>query len=135
MSFIGRAEIETQIILRRLLNPYLIRTQAELTHLISPSEYRMLDKEIQQHKFDMIIFRKKMPKLVVEVNYKHGEKAAKKWREIFDPMMKRFGHETLVIHDYECDSLFLPQDYSKHKLSWNDVIDVINALKTQKISI
>jgi len=82
----------------------------------------------------MVVYRgSKDPLLVVEVNYKHGEKAAEKWRNIFDPMLKRHGHETLLVHDYECDYLFKPQDYTKHISSWDDVIDVCNALKTQKI--
>lgn len=135
MSFIGRAEPQVELILTRLLDAKLIKTQVPLRSMINDSEYFTLNEEIQKHKFDMIIYRNTNdPIIVVEVNYKHKEKAAKKWRTIFEPMLKRFGHETLVIHDYECESLFKPQDYSKHKLSWNDVIDVCNALKLSNIS-
>jgi len=83
----------------------------------------------------MVIFRRNKPHLIVEINFKHGEQAAKKWREIFEPMLKRYKHDILLIQDYECDYLFKPEDYTKHVLSWNDVLDVCNALKLSKISI
>lgn len=134
-DFIGRAETEVQSILTNLLSPQLIRTQVPLFTVIGADEYELLDKEIKQHKFDMMVYRGHQPKVIVEVNYKHGEKAAKKWREIFDPMLKKYGYEILLIHDYECDYLFKPQDYTKHKSSWNDVIDVCIALKLCQISI
>jgi len=134
MSFIGRAEPEVELILTELLSPELIRTQVPLYVLIDTDEYESLDKEIKQHKFDMMVYRKNQPELIVEVNYKHGEKAAKKWREIFDPMLKRYGYEILLVHDYECDHLFKPQDYTKHKSSQNDVTDVKNALKLCNVS-
>lgn len=134
MSYMGRAEKETENILNIILNASLIRTQVPLTALIDYTEYTTLREEVQKHKFDMVIYRKNTdPLLVVEVNYKHGEAAAKKWRQIFEPMLRRYKHEILLIHDYECDYLFEPQDYTKHVPSWNDVIDVINALKVCKI--
>lgn len=133
MSFVGRAEKEVEIILTRLLNPDLIRTQVPLTTLIYNFEYQTLREEVQKHKFDMVVFRRNKPHLIVEVNFKHGNQAAQKWTDIFEPLLKRYGHEILLIKDYECEYLFKPQDYTKHILSWNDVIDVINALKTQKI--
>lgn len=135
MNFIGRAEPEVEFILTRLLDASLIKTQVPLRSLINDSEYFTLSEEVQKHKFDMIIYRRaKDPILVVEVNYKHKEKAAKKWRTIFEPMLKRYGHQTLTINDYECDHLFQPQDYSKHKLSWRDVVDVCYALELSNIS-
>jgi len=134
-DFIGRAESEVESILTQLLYPELIRTQVPLSVVIGTAgEYELLDKEIKQHKFDMVVYRENQSKLIVEVNYKHGEKAAKKWRNIFDPLLKKYGYEILLIHDYECDYLFKPQDYTKHKSSWNDVIDVCNALKMCEIS-
>lgn len=135
MSFIGRAEPEVELILSRLLDAKLIKTQVPLRSLINDSEYFTLNEEVQKHKFDMIIYRhSRDPIIVVEVNYKHKEKAAKKWRTIFEPMLKKYGHETLTINDYECDHLFKPQDYSKHQLTWDDTIDVCNALKLSNIS-
>lgn len=134
MNFIGRAEPEVELILTRLLSPELIRTQVPLYQVISAGEYESLDKEIKQHKFDMVVYRRNQPKLIVEVNFKHGEKAAKKWRTIFEPMLKSYGYEILLIRDYECDYLFKPLDYSKHQLTWNDTIDVCNALKLSNIS-
>ncbi len=135
MSFIGRAEPQVEEILTILLNPELINLQVPLYNLIPLTEFQSLNEEVQKHKFDMVVYRKNQPKLIVEVNYKHKEKAAKKWSCIFEPMLKKYGHETLLIKDYECDFLFKPEDYSKHKLSWDDVIDVCNALKTSKLSL
>lgn len=134
MSFIGRAEPEVKFILNRLLAPKIILEQVLLYYLIPKSEYEILDKEIKQHKFDLVVHKQDGKKIVVEVNYKHKEKAAKKWRIIFEPMLQKYGHETLTIKDYECESLFKPLDYSKHKLSWDDTIDVCNALKLSNIS-
>lgn len=133
MSFIGRAEKEVEEILTRVLLPDLIRTQVPLEQIINQSEWQTLNEEVQKHKFDLLVLRKDKPDIIVEINYKHKEKAAKKWREIFDPMLKKYGYDTLLIHDYECNYLFKPQDYNKHILSWNDMIDIINALKSQKI--
>lgn len=133
-TWIGRAEPEVELILTRLLSPELIRTQVPLEQVIGAGEYESLDIEIKQHKFDMVVYRGYQPKLIVEVNYKHKEKAARKWRTIFEPMLKSYGYEILLVHDYECDYLFKPQDYSKHQLTWNDTIDVCNALKLSNIS-
>lgn len=133
MSFIGRAEKEVEEILTRLLLPDLIRVQVSLKEIINTSEFYILGKEVQKHIFDLLVVRRDKPDIIVEINYKHKEKAAKKWREIFEPLLKKHGYDILLIHDYECDYLFKPQDYIKHILSYNDMIDVINALKTQKI--
>jgi len=135
MSFIGRAEEQVSTILYQLLEPEMIRSQALLINFVDVAEYMSLDEEIQQHKFDLVVYRKNKPNVIVEINYKHKEKAAKKWRTIFDPMLKRYGHETLVIHDYECLSLFKPQDYSKHISSEQDIRDVINAIQVSKITL
>lgn len=132
-DFVGRAEKEVQFILNRLLAPKIILEQVPLYYLIPKVEYEILDKEIKQHKFDLAVHKHNGKKIIVEVNYKHGEKAARKWSEIFEPMLRKNEHETLVINDYECDYLFKPQDYSEHKLTFGDFQDVINAMVTQKI--
>jgi len=130
MSFIGRAEKEVELILKKLFYPSKIFSQIPLKQLISLDEYNFLNEEVQKHKFDLYVYDFR---LIVEVNYKHGEKAAKKWRTIFQPLLKKHNIQTLTISDYECESLFEPQNYSNHKNSWNDYTDVINALITQKI--
>lgn len=136
MSFIGRAEPQVCTILSRLLNATLIKPQVPLSELIPQEEFNILNEEVQKHKFDLVVYRKtKDPLLIVEVNYHHKEKAARKWRTIFKPLLEKYGHQTLTIHDYDCEYLFKPQDYTKHILSWGDVMDVCNALKTQKISL
>lgn len=132
-DFVGRAEKEVSFILNRLLAPKIILEQVPLYYLIPKVEYELLDKEFKQHKFDLVVHKHNGKKIIVEVNYKHGEKAARKWSEIFVPMLQKQGHETLAIHDYECNYLFKPQDYSKHKLTFGDFQDVINAMVTQKI--
>lgn len=132
-NFVGRAEHEVKFILNRILNPKIILEQVPLYYLIPKAEYQILDKEIKQHKFDLAVHKHNGKKIIVEVNYKHGEKAARKWSEIFVPMLQKQGHETLAIHDYECNYLFKPQDYSKHKLTYYDFVDVLNAMITDKI--
>lgn len=131
MSFIGRAEPEVEHILKKLFDTRIV-SQLPLKSLIPKSVFDSLDEEIQKHKFDLYLYDQHM---VVEVNYKHKEKAARKWRTIFEPLLRKYNIKTLTIHDYECESLFEPADYSKHVLSWDDIIDVINALKTQNISL
>jgi len=132
-DFIGRAEPQTKLILSRLLSPDIIKIQVPLYTLIPILEFNLLDPEVQKHKFDMVLYKKNTPHLIVEVNFKHGEKAAKKWRTIFKPLLEKYHHQTLTIDDYECSSLFKPQDYTTHILSWDDIQDVCNALKTQHI--
>jgi len=132
MNFIGRAEKEAQSIFKKLFNTDNISSQVSLQQLIPTEEFNWLNEEVQKHKFDLYVcdFR-----LIIEINYKHGEKAARKWRTIFKPLLEQYHYQTLTIDDYECESLFEPQDYSKHKSSWNDYNDIINAIITQKIAI
>jgi len=133
MSFIGRAEKESKQILKKLLNPIEIKEQVPLVDLIPYSEYHFFNEEVQKHNFDLMIITKTL-KIVVEINYKHKEKAARKWRVIFTPTLERLGYKLLVINDYECETLFKPQDYSKHKWSPQDDQDIINALKISNIN-
>jgi len=132
MSFIGRAEKESKKILKKLLNPIEIKEQVLLVDLIPYYEYQFFNDEVQKHKFDLLIITKTQ-KIVTEINYKHKEKAARKWHLIFTPTLERLGYTLLVINDYECETLFKPQNYSKHKWSPQDDQDIINALKTSGI--
>lgn len=138
MNIIGRAEPEVKLILTELLSPELIRTQVPLHTVISPGEYSLLDKEIKQHKFDMVVYRENQPKLIVEVNYKHGEKAAIKWRRIFSPMIKKLKNPCAIpvtIDDYECLTLFKHTKTNHTKLRKSDYQDVINALQLAGVSV
>ena len=106
-KFIGRAEPEVFKILQEIFPNTLIVPQFPLRKLIPYSWYNELDDEIKKHKFDFIVYTKKL--LVIEVNFKHGEKAAKKWRQIFAPMIKELknpGAIAVTINDYECLTLF-----------------------------
>jgi len=134
-EFVGRAEKLVKKILQSLLDPIEIRTQVKLQDLIPYDEYILFDTEFQKHKFDMVVEQKNKKLIVVEVNYKHGTKAAFKWNNVFDALLRKHGHLILLVKDYECDYLFKPQDYSKHKVSWYDVIDVIHALNMANIHV
>jgi len=134
MDFTGRAERETEIILNQLLHPTTIKPQVPLSALISSEEFNLYDEEIQKHKFDLVVDMSNYS-IIVEVNYKHKEKAAKKWRTIFEPLLEKNNYKTLVINDYDCDTLFKPQDYTKHRITWDDFVDIINALKLTNIQI
>ena len=93
-----------------------------------------MDQEIKNHKFDFVIYRK-TDIIVLEVNYKHGPKAAQKWVDIFIPLLKsstKFGHLKIIpitIDDYDCRSLFNLNSKKQHKITWDDYRDIIDALE------
>jgi len=135
-KFIGRAEPEVFKILKKVFPNTLIIPQFPLRKLIPYSWYNELDEEVQKHKFDFIVYTKDL--LVIEVNYKHGEKAAKKWRQIFAPMIKKLknpGAIPVTINDYECLTLFKHTKTNHTKLRKSDYTDVINALKLEGVSV
>ena len=127
-------EKESKKILKRLLNPIKIKEQVPLVDLIPYEEYNFFNDEVQKHKFDLLIITE-TEKIIVEINYKHKEKAARKWRVIFTPTLERLGYKLLIINDYDCETLFKPQDYSKHKWSKQDDQDIINALELAQIPL
>lgn len=133
MNFIGRAEKQVKEILYNIYPGILIVPQFPLRKLIPQSLYLTLNEEVQKHKFDFIVYTK--TKLVVEVNYKHGPKATKKWRQIFEPMIKDIEAIPVTVDDYECDSIFRHEITSVKPLNKADYQDVINALKLAKISV
>ncbi len=132
-QFIGRAEKEVKEILHKIYPGILIVPQFPLRKLIPHSLYNILNEEVQKHKFDFIVYTP--INLVVEVNYHHGPKAAKKWRQIFTPMIKDLQAIPVTINDYECDSIFRHDVTSTKPLKKADYQDVINALKLAKISV
>ena len=125
-QFIGRAEPEVQMILSKLFPKAIIKTQVPITQLILPEEAAVLDQEVLNHKCDMTV-QTANQYLVVEVNYAHKEKAAKKWRKIFAPALKRTGKIAVTIDDYDCIHLFKKGTHG-HKMTWEDYQDVINQL-------
>ena len=127
-QFIGRAENLTSKILHRLLVPAIIHAQVPIQKLITKDDYEFLDKEIQQHKFDLVAYTEKYT-LAIEVNYQHGEKAAKKWNNIFSRDLKNTNITPVTIDDHKCRHLFQLDQNKNHKLIWNDFRDVIDSLE------
>jgi len=135
-QFIGRAEPEVLKILEEIYPNVIILSQYPIRKLIPSSWYNELNEEVKKHKFDFVIFTEKW--LVIEVNYKHGEKAARKWSNIFAPMIKELTNPCAIpvaINDYECLSLFKHTKTNHKKLRKSDYQDVINALKLAGISV
>jgi len=129
-EFIGRAEPEVKMILSRLFPKGIIKTQVPITKLIYPEDVVFMDEEFRNHKCDMTLETPDQY-LVVEVNYKHKEKAASKWRRTFAPDLIRNGKIPVTIDNYDCTDkgLFYLNSKKEHELSWDDFRDVINQLE------
>jgi len=135
-QFIGRAESEVLKILEEIYPNVLIMQQFPLRKLIPHSWYDKLNEEIKKHKFDFVVMDETW--LVVEVNYKHGEKAAKKWRQIFAPMIRELKNPCAIpvtINDYECLTLFHHTKTNHTKLQKSDYQDVIAALNMAGVNV
>lgn len=135
-QFIGRGEELTKNILAKLLDCRYIDAQVNIRSIIGWIQYDMLDPEIRKHNFDLVIGRNRAKDIVVEVNYKHKEKAAKKWRLILVPLITKAGYDYMTIDHYDCRSslkrtlgLFHLNSKKEHEKSWNDYRDVIDALE------
>lgn len=126
-QFIGRAEPEVKMILSQLFPKAIIRTQVPITELISSEDAQFLDQEFKNHKCDITVETLDQF-LVVEVNYSHKEKAARKWSYVFAPMLKKSGKISVTIDDYDCTHLF-QKGVQGHKITWGDHHDVINQLE------
>ncbi len=137
---IGRGEDLFGKIISRLYTKSYIIPQWPLEKAISIPEFEALDPEIQKHKFDFAVtLQREYPikegsvqetfDIIVEVNYKHGEKAARKWSKIFVPLIKKQYRFPVEINDYDCRNLFKLDSNKQHKLTWDDFRDVIDALE------
>ena len=104
-QFIGRGEKEVEKILKQLLPKARIIPQMSIAYVIDRSEYDKLDQEFKNHNCDFVMIIGST-RIVIEVNYKHGEKAAQKWSEIFAPLIKQAGNIPVTIEDYNCEVLF-----------------------------
>lgn len=137
-NYIGRAEPQVKTILESILQPEKIFPQQPLKKLISAEDFERFDEIIQKHKFDFMILRKN-DILVVEVNYKHHNVAAKRWLDIFVPYLEAsrvFGDKRIIpvaINDWDCNSLFKHKRDSTNQIRITDVIDVCNALYTSGV--
>ena len=127
-QFIGRGESVVGFVLQRIFLSGTIYSQKPIKKLIKKIDFNQLDSEFQKHKFDFYVIGPN-GSLVIEVNYKHGEKAAKKWNNVFVPLLQKNGHKIVTIDDYDCENIFKFDSDKQHKISWKDFIDVINALE------
>lgn len=132
-QFIGRGEDEVKKILQGLFPKANVVAQVPISSLISSSDYNHLDQEIKNHKFDLVVYVG-FQTLVVEVNYKHKEKAAKKWRQIFTNLLVNNGKLPITIDDYNCEYLFSDSKKLKKQNPWGSYIDIIRELQRQGIT-
>lgn len=130
-KYIGRGEVLVKKIFLRLFPGIIIKQQVDIKKVIRAEDYAILDQEIKNHKFDLVLYpyggQVHRP-IVVEVNYKHGAKAEDKWYKIFVPLIKKAGMLSLPINDYECDHLFHQFPDGTHKVTWQDFMDVMNCM-------
>jgi len=131
-DFIGRGEKEVEKILQGLFPSGVVSTQVPIYRLIKEEDYDILDQEIKNHKFDLVVYMG-MNILVIEVNYKHGEKAAKKWSEIFVPLLRKAERIPVTIEDYNCEYLFSDATRLKKKKPWGSYIDVLRELERNHV--
>ncbi len=132
-DFIGRGENEVKKILGILFPRANISAQVPIVLLIKSEDYKQLDQEIKNHKFDLVVYNGPNT-LVVEVNYKHKEKAAKKWSNIFTNLLINAFKTPVTIDDYNCEYLFSDSVKLKKKNPWGSYIDVIRELQRQGIN-
>lgn len=131
-QFIGRGEKEIQKILQGLFPKGEVSTQVPLYSLIKDEDYEILDQEIKNHNFDLVLYLG-LNVLVIEVNYKHGEKAAKKWSEIFTPLLLKAERTPVTIDDYNCEFIFSDSKRLKEKKPWGSYIDIIRELERNHV--
>jgi len=125
---------EKKLCLKILNNPWGItgvNSQVNITKLIPASECELLDEEILKHNFDFLAIRKNLRFIVIEVNYKHKEKAAQKARQIFKPLLERYEYDYMTIDDWDCLSIFKPHSTP----TYDDIIDMTNQFKKAGIKI
>ena len=132
-DFIGRGENDVKKILGILFPRANISAQVPIELLIKSEQYRQLDQEIKNHKFDLVVYNGPHV-LVVEVNYKHKEKAAQKWSNIFTNLLINAHKTPVTIDDYNCEYLFSDSKRLKQKKPWGPYLDIIRELERQGIN-
>ena len=144
--FVGRGEKLVERIVSRLFISCEILRQVPIKDLVKDEDFIEYDEEFAKHKCDLVfkvmttsgIFKL----LVVEVNYKHGEKAAKKWSQTFAPDIARAGNIPVTIDDYDCRSsipktkglFYLDGRKSHGPITWNDFRDTIDQLEKSEVT-
>lgn len=129
----GRGEERVEYILGKIFGVDRIMTQVPISSVISPEDYDDLGKEHNKHKFDLALLGE--PTCIIEVNYKHGTIAHKKW-QVYKTLIEKNPHfKTITIDDNECESLFKLDDNGRHHDTWQDWIDVIRAFEIAGVSV
>ena len=137
-KFVGRGEALAKVILQHIFPGIAWRDQYPLESLISPELHESLREDLKKHNFDFVGFLQNTDACIcLEVNYKHGETAAKKLTK-YKKMMNDLGIYFLEINHWDCRSnlprqrgLFTKNSKGKHPNTWNDWRDVIDALEAQ----
>lgn len=131
-DFIGRGEERTVEILKYLFPKHNIYQQYPIKDLLDVENYQKLGTEYNKHKHD-IVLEFNWQWIVIEVNYNHGSVAEAKWL-VYKSYLENAGHTCVTIDDNECESLFQLKD-GEHKDTWQDWIDVINALDNAGVKV
>lgn len=134
-KYIGRGEERTRDITLRLFDCE-IKQQVNIKDVIYADDYEFLDREVKNHNFDLVMYPKHGRPVVIEVNYKHGEKIAAKLRRIIVPMIKKRGYEYAEINNWDTipKGIFWQNLKGEHVPTWDDWRDVINAFETSGIN-
>ena len=137
IDIIGCGEKLTELIISRLYKDVEIRRQVPICDLIKKEDFVGYGKEFSKHKCDLAMMVKAfdgtVQNLAIEVNYKHHEKAAQKWRRVFSPDITLAGSIPVTIDDYDCRSLFKKDSENNHAVTWNDFRDIVNQLEKARV--
>lgn len=133
-DFIGRSEKLTERIIQRLFIRTEVFRQVPISKLISNENFIEYGEEFSKHTCDLVMkvitLSGETHTLVIEVNYKHGPKAARKWSQTFAPDILANGNIPVTIDDYDCRDLFKKNDKKQNvKLIWNHFRDIIDQLE------
>jgi len=134
-KFVGRGEVRTKKILHRLFD-CIVRQQVNIKNVIYADDYDFLGQEVRNHNFDLVMYPKHGRPVVIEVNYKHGEKITAKLRRIIVPLIRKRGFDYMEINNWDTipRGIFWQNTKGEHPPTWDDWRDVINALETCKIN-
>jgi hypothetical protein len=128
-QYIGKGEDEVADMLAIIFGAVNVFTQWPIEKLIHKNDFDWLDPVYKKHKFDFYVKRPGRNDFVVEVNYKHGERAAEKYSDIFEPELKKVNIDFVNINDWDCKTLF------KLRRSFQDWVDFFNAFVSAEIKI
>ena len=133
-QFVGRGEKLFKNIIQRIYPESIVIPQVNIGALIFPSDFNELDQEFRNHNVDFVVRVSESADsqiIIAEINYKHGDKAAKKWSGVFSPLLQKAGYIPLTVDDYDCreKGIFYLNSKDEHIPTWDDWRDVIDALE------